>query len=274
MVMKECNVERERLLLYLEGSLPNAEAQDVEAHLEECETCQSLQIVEAELAAVLRDKLPRERANVELRPRVLAALELGHGAEPAGIVAFHPSRTRRVLASNWMPRLAMAAVLAFLLLVPVRGLFRAPALAQEAIERHDCHAPSFAGDDTPPCCRDLMLAVGDVLAAPSLGRRVPDLAPGGLELAAVTHCNFKGVAVNMVGYQGPDATTFSLYITDQVTEQFMQHSTREVSGLTQARHSVKGSDVTMWERDGLIYFWVGPHESPSYDQALVRLLEM
>ncbi|UCE02577.1 MAG: zf-HC2 domain-containing protein [Candidatus Latescibacterota bacterium] len=271
--MSDCNLERERLLLYLDGVLRNAEAEAVESHVEQCATCQSLEVIDAELAALIRRKLPVASASPALRGRVLASLEAEDGPAAARVADLRESWSRRLFASPWLPRLVMAAVLAFLLLVPVRGLFRPPALAQAAIERHGCHADGLDGADTPPCCHDLMLSVGALLQAPSAGQVVPDLGTEGLKLIATTHCEFDDTAVNMLAYRASDAATFSLYITDRVTEQFMQLSVQEVNGMAQARHRVKESEVTIWKRDGLIYFWVGPHDSPSYDQALARLLE-
>jgi anti-sigma factor RsiW len=272
--MSDCNLKRERLLLYLDGVLRNAEAEAVEAHVEHCATCQSLEVIDDKLAALIRRKLPVASASPALRARVLASLENGDVSEAAQVVDLRESWHARLFASPWLPRLVMAAVLAFLLLVPVRGIFRAPALAQAAIERHGCHAVGRDGGDTPPSSRDLMLSVGALLQAPSVGQTVPDLRTEGLELITTTHCSFDDTAVNMLAYRGSDSETFSLYITDRVTEQFMQLSVQEVNGMAQARHRIKESEVTIWKRDGLIYFWVGPHDSPSYDQALAQLLEL
>ncbi|MFQ5600168.1 MAG: hypothetical protein ACE5G2_06400, partial [Candidatus Krumholzibacteriia bacterium] len=156
------------------------------------------------------------------------------------------------------------------ILVPLRSLFRAPALASVAVERHKCHAEAI-GDSIPPCCKDLMLAVGDSLVAPALGGVVPDLGSDGLELELSTLCSFKDIAVSLLGYRAPDSSLFSLYISDRVTGEFDGLRTRETGGLLQARHRVKDNDVTIWKRDGLVYFWVGPHANPSYDLALADL---
>lgn len=268
-----CELSRERLALYLEGRLDAAEARHVERHLEACASCEDTELVEPELVALLRDTLGTATASSALQARVRAAIRAADAAaQPAArVVGIREPWYHRVLASAWTPRLAMVATLAILMLAPAILMNRAPALAKTAVARHDCHAPSF-GLALPACCQDLALSVGDPLGAPSEGAAVPDLAAVGLHLATSTRCTYDTAAVNQIGYRTADSESFSLYISDQVTEQFMQIRTREVAGVEQARHRLEENDVTIWEHDGRIYFWVGPHASPTYDAALAALL--
>jgi anti-sigma factor RsiW len=255
-----CDLSRERLLQYLEGSLPGEEARQVEAHLESCLACQAEPLLSPAFAGFLQDKLPAEAPSPALRARLNQSLQ-EEAVEGAG-----SSWWQRWLGSPWMPRVAMATVLAFLLLVPVRTFLRAPALAQEAVSSHENHLPSIGGA-LPACCTDLGLHVGDVLGPPSAGALVPDLRPLGLELVVTSLCSGK-IEVTRLCYRDAQGSLFSLYMTDQVAEEFQQLRPRETRGLPQAQYRVDGNEVTLWERGDLVHFWIGPRGSSHYDQAL------
>jgi anti-sigma factor RsiW len=259
-----CELWRERLRLYLEARLPAADAAAVEAHLESCAACQSLPLVSSEFARLLRAKLPAAPAPEALRARILQALSPASSGAAAAAPAPVLSRWRPALASPWTLRLVMAAVLLFLLLVPVRSLFRAPAMAQELVRRHDAHAP-FCGGRLPGCCRDLGLQPGATLGAPSPGATVPDLHAAGLELVVTSRCD-GGTPVNLLVYRSAAGELFSLYMTDQAAEQFL-HQPRSVG-----HHRVQDHDVVVWEREGCIHFWVGPERRDETDLALKLLL--
>jgi hypothetical protein len=250
----QCQLPREQLELYLEGLLSGPRAREVETHLQSCAHCQSVEIVEPEIAALLREKLGVAQANPALRARVLdsiaarASSELHGEAVAAPVLDIREHWYRRMLASPWTPRVAMVATLLFLMGLPFHLLNQAPAMAKNALDRHECHAPSF-GVEMQSCCTDLMLAVGDALQSPSEGESVPDLVVAGLELATATRCSFDNVVVNQIGYRGPD-----------------------LRGVERARHRFEEYEVTIWARGGLTYFWVGPHTDPKYDTALVALM--
>lgn len=273
----QCQLPREQLELYLEGLLSEAEAREVEQHVQSCALCQGMEIVEPEIGALLRQKLGVAVASPALRARVLQAIDKDASADPhameraAPVVDIRQHWYRRILASPWTPRAAMVATLLFLMFLPFHLLNQAPVLAKTALERHECHAPSF-GVEMQACCTDLMLAVGDALQSPSEGESVPDLGSAGLHMVAATRCSFDNVVVNLIGYQGQESQTFSLYISDQVTEQFMQLRTESEHGVERARHRFDEKEVTIWERGGLVYFWIGPHSDPSYETALVALM--
>ncbi len=257
-----CAIERARLRLYLEGKLDAAEAAGVEAHLEACASCQSLALVPPEVVQLLRAKLPAVQAPAALREGLLHGLDTeGRDIVPAPVPL---PWWRRAAASAWTPRLAMAALLLFLLLVPARSLLRAPAMAQEAVKRHEAHAP-FCGRELPRCCHDLELRPGAVLAAPSAGESVPDLGAVGLELIVTSRCD--GLTpVNLLCYRNRAGELFSLYITDQVAEQFLHQ--RRWGG----RHSVQSHDVALWRHHGYAYIWVGQRGSRNdTDRALALL---
>ncbi len=267
-----CTLSRQRLQLFLEGRLSDDASREVEQHVQSCETCQAVEIVEPELRDLLCEKLGRAAPGAALRARVRAIAAGAEDPPQAAVVDIRSRWYRRALASPWTPRVAMVATLLFLILVPFHLLQQAPALAKAAARRHDCHAPTF-GQAMPPCCHDLLLAVGDALDAPSKGTAVPDLAGSGLQLVTVTRCSFDNVVVNQIGYRDANSRSFSLYMSDQVTEQFMLLDTQSEDGAPRERHRLEENDVTIWERDGLIYFWVGPHASSNYDTALAMLMD-
>ena len=272
-----CGLPREDLDRFLEGRLAESRRLEVEQHVETCDACQGVEIVGAEWGALLRDKLTRVTATAALRARIVQQLGSPAGSDARVTSTAAPfglhrvGRYRRLLHSNWAPRVAMAAMLGFLMLVPDVLLNRTPAMATSAAKRHACHAPSF-GVGMPPCCTDLHLAVGDRLAAPAAGAAVPGLGSIGLDLATATRCSFDNVVVNQIGYRTLDSAMFSLYITDQVAEQFMQIHTESVGGVERARHRLAENDVTIWERDGLVYLWVGPYANAKYETALASLM--
>jgi hypothetical protein len=289
-----CGVESRELWLFLRGQLEGEAERRLLDHLESCALCQSVPLMETGYAEMLRTKLAGRAAGADLRARVLGRLRgeeaaparaapagsgsledagrtPGTGTASAPVDAAPPgvARYRRLLASSWLPRLAMAAVFAVLLLVPVRALFRSPALAVEAATRHTHHA-SLYGGPLPACCRDLGLSEGDLLGAPSEGLRIPDLGGWGLHLVAASCCTAGGVRVNQLGYRGPDGAMFSLYLSDQVAEQFGEFRTR--AGSDRARSRVRAAAVTTWKRGGIVHLWVGPHADPNYDLALAALV--
>ena len=112
-----------------------------------------------------------------------------------------------------------------------------------------------------------------MLGPPSPGCRIPELGAGGLTLIAAAHCTGRP-EVNLLGYRSRAGAMFSLYITDRVSEEFMGLRTRQVDGLPEARYRLKDLAVTVWKRDGLVYFWVGPATDAAYDLILADLLHM
>ncbi len=263
-----CDLSSREFLQYLEGELLGSSAAAVELHLGQCESCQAEALLSPALAAMLQARLPAHPAPAALARRLRTA------QPPAPIASDPRPRTgpettvswRRWLASPWAPRLAMAAVVAVLVLIPARGFWRAPALAQEAVDRHAGHLP-FWGGPIPACCLDLMLAAGAILDAPSAGERVPDLSGIRLELLTATRCTGLST-VNLLCYRSAVGDVFSLYISDQVAEQFQALHLRDGR---QARYRVQDSEVTLWARNRFLYQWVGPHGSTAYDQALALL---
>jgi hypothetical protein len=262
-------MDRDDLWRYLAGGLDGDPEVRVREHVERCGTCQSVTLVDARLAALLRQKLGEETAPA-FRQQIVDTLR----REASGATAAAGRRIeawwRRALRSPWTPRWAMAAVLVLLVLLPFRSFFQAPALAQAAAGRHVHHAPAYGGP-LPSCCRDLGLGPGDMLGPPSPGCRIPELGGGGLTLIAAAHCT-GSPEVNLLGYRSRAGATFSLYITDRVTEEFMGLRTRQADGLPEARYRVKDLAVTVWKRDGLVYFWVGPATDAAYDLILADLL--
>lgn len=259
-----CGLKLPDLRAYLEGSLSPEEAGRVESHLEHCAECQSLQVMAPGFQALLSRQLPRERVREAFRNRVRQTLGLVQ-SEGAAETAWW----QRSLASPWMPRLAMALVLALLVLVPGRGLLRAPALAQEAVRSHDFHAASCDGP-LPSCCTDLALSEGARLPAPAAGCVIPDLRPLGLHLLVSSRCAGKAVVARLA-YRDEQGALFSLYITDQLTEEFHALHPREVRGRLQAQYGVAGSRVALWEQGGFLYTWIGPQASSHTREALAIL---
>jgi len=261
-----CDLAPAELLRYLEGKLPQAAATAVELHLGRCESCQAEALLPAEFAAMLQARLPAPPVPAALARQLHAAHSPLPRAEAFPSSAESRFPWRRWLASPWTPRLAMAAVVAVLLLIPARGFWKAPAVAQEAATRHAGHLP-FWGGPMPGCCQDLRLAVGAILDAPSAGERIPDLGAVGLDFVAATRCTGP-TTVNLICYRTAAGEFFSLYMSDQVAEQFQAHPRRPGEP---SRYRVQDSDVTLWARNGFLYQWVGPHGSSAYDQALALL---
>jgi hypothetical protein len=265
MMTMSCDLSRQRLQHYLEGRLSAEEARQVQEHVQACETCQSVQLLEPQWTALLRQRLRPEPPGAEFRSRLRGSLNLARAdestAEPPQSKAFVTW-----LASPWMPRLAMVLVLGFVVLVPLRGLFHAPLLAQEAVRSHVLHVPTCDGP-LPACCTDLALGVGQSLPDPSAGRRIPDLRSLGLALIVTSHCRGP-IEVSRLCYRDAEGALFSLYITDRVTEQFQALHPRELRGMSQEHYRVEGSEVTLWEQGGLVHFWIGPRGSSHYHEAL------
>jgi mycothiol system anti-sigma-R factor len=272
--MMDCRELHQKVYAFLDGELDPELRAVVEKHLDSCPACRADVHVERELWGALGERLRRsEPAPAALRARILEGIQAS--ATPA------PRSYGRLLASPWMPRLAMAAVLVVMLMVPLRFLMlRTPALALAAAERHGCHDLEASGP-LPPCCEALAAGLGDVLGDPSAGVRVPDLEAQGLALARATRCSFSQRVVNMLAYQDRGGSRFSLYISDRDAREFKLLRTRVVNGVPQLRdtvpvndevHHVHGTyEVTIWQRDGLVYTWVGPSASPAYEAALRRL---
>jgi len=248
------------------GLDPQAEAA-LRAHLEQCPACRELAGREDAWIDFLRQRLGGAGPEcAALEARIRAALE---GARP------HPAA--RLLGSGWAPRLAMAAVLAVVVLVPLWWLAGgAPARAKAAVARHDAHLHAPAGT-IPPCCTPLDLAPGQPLAAHLAEERVPDLAASGLRFLFAAYCTFGGDPVYALAYEGADGR-FSLYIGERGTREFklLRHETRD--GVPQARHlvapeegrSTLALDVVLWLRSGRLFTWVGP-EGASFEAARRRL---
>jgi hypothetical protein len=64
---------------------------------------------------------------------------------------------------------------------------------------------------------------------------------------------------------------FSLYITDRALDNFHAMRTRVADGMRTARHEVHHCEVTIWEKAGLVWFWIGPRAQPEYSTALTDL---
>lgn len=272
--MMDCRGVQQQVYAYLDGELSDVERGRVDAHLRDCAACREQVQRERQVGALLRARLAGgEPAPATLRSAILNRIRTAPRAAP------WPAR---LLASPWTPRLAMAAVLALLLLLPLQRLVqRTPALASAAAARHACHDLPAEGP-LPPCCRDLGLRPGDVLADPSDGARVPDLEPLGLRLVRATRCDFEGRVVNMMVYHDARSQRFSLYTTDRDGREFKLLRTRTADGVTQARHSVTPQppsgastetfDVAIWQQGNLVYTWVGAHDgNATFDTALARL---
>lgn len=94
----------------------------------------------------------------------------------------------------------------------------------------------------------------------------------------MTRCTFAAAIVNLMSYEAPGAGRFSLYITDRSAREFKTLRAERHAGVTSSRRVVvTGADqqpysVTLWERDGFVWTWVGPAHSPVYETAL-RVLQ-
>ena len=259
------------LVAFADGGLAADEHAAVAAHLAACPVC--------------RDALERERAFGELLRRRLGASEPAPGAlrdrvmGGLGPFAVNPAAAAprpawiRALGSHWGPRLAMAAVLVLAVLVPL--LWHGgpvPALAATAAAQHACHGLA-PGAPLPHCCTALGVGVGGRLGPPSDGVAVPDLSAAGLALAGATRCTFAPGAVNLMSYEAPGGGRFSLYITDRSTREFKTLRVERRGGMTSSRRFVvTGADqepyaVTLWQRGGFVWTWVGPAKSPVFETA-------
>lgn len=257
------------LVAFADGGLEAGEHAAVAAHLAACDECRDALAREEEFAATLRARwavpVPAPEA---LRARVASIVDappLAPRERPAWL---------RALGSPWGPRLAMAAVLVLAVLVPF--LWRGgpvPALATTAAAQHACHGLA-PGAPLPPCCTALAVGVGDALGPPSPGVRVPDLRAAALGLAGATRCTFALAPVNLMSYEDGTGGRFSLYITDRSTREFKTLRAERRGGVTQSRVVVRGGAdqvpyaVTVWQRDGCVWTWVGPESSPASAAAL------
>src|SRR5439155_15754656 len=116
--LMDCKILGERLVAYLDGELGAEEAQGLQAHARACPACAARVHGEEAFAAFLRRRLRSpEPAPVELRNRIVSALAAGEGRPGER----RPWRLGEVLASPWLPRVAIAAVLVLLVLVPLVG---------------------------------------------------------------------------------------------------------------------------------------------------------
>lgn len=257
-----CRLLHEKLDAYLRGTLAAPEAASLERHLETCQACQEIDVVGAAFGAWVRRRMPPATLPPGFQQRLQDAL---------AVSAVEPGRRGvllRFFGSPWGPRMAMAAVLLVLVSVPIRGLFRAPALARVAVESHQAHTERDPALPLPTCCVRLPLAVGDPLDS---GHRavVPDLSEEGLELALATRCTLRGEPVTILAYRDVGEKAFSLYIADRLPEEF--DSLRRADGLRPVKSAARGSAVTIWEQGGLVYFWIGPERDPQYATALSHL---
>ncbi len=268
--MMNCQMMQREWDEYLEGGLTSERRTLMETHLQTCEDCQALPVVGEALVTLLRQRLAPTAAPAVLRARIMESISPdGAAASPAAGFSV-TTWMSNWLGSPWAPRLAMAAVLAFLLLVPLRGFLQPPVLAKEAVDRHEHHVSAAASEEFS-CCKALHLQPGDILGDPSRGARVPDLSSDGLELVVATRCGYAGNDVTILAYRSAGEESFSLYITDQALDNFQEMRTKVSSDIVQARHEVRSSEVTIWERSGLIWFWVGPRSNPEYSTALADL---
>lgn len=249
----DCNAVEPHLVAHLHGELGAGEESAVRVHLAGCAACRARIEHERAFDGWLRERL-RTPAPAALAGRVREALQ-----------EERRSALVRLFGSPWTPRAAMAAVLAVVILVPLWWLAGGPpAPAVAAASRHATHGP---GPSLPPCCIALDLRTGDVLEAPSAGVRVPDLADVGLHLVRATRCTFGASPVNALEFEDAAGNRFSLYIGTAGIPEFRRLRPRVVDGVAQLRHVVPASKVrgardrlavTLWERAGFLYTWVGP----------------
>jgi hypothetical protein len=107
-----------RISEYLDGDLPDGEAQKLEAHLAECHACAEI-LVELKKVQALARALPERLPSRDLWPEIAAALREG-GVEGTDVIRLHPDwsapaarRSRRFLRLS-IPQ-AVAASLALML---------------------------------------------------------------------------------------------------------------------------------------------------------------
>lgn len=252
------------------GALAREQVAELEEHLRRCPACRDLAGRERAWIELLQDRLGGvDPASEALRARIRTAVDAGA-----------PPWTTRILASGWTPRLAMAAVLALVLVVPLVWLGGGtPARATAAAQRYAAHAPTPNGA-VPPCCTPLELGVGDPLAPRVPEVRVPDLAAAGLAFAHAAYCTFGDDPVYSLEYGDRAGGRFSLYIGEHGAREFklLRHETRD--GVSQARHTVAPPaaasgpalrvEVVLWMRGGRLFTWVGP-EGPGFEAARRQL---
>jgi anti-sigma factor RsiW len=242
-----------------DGELDAGATAAAEQHLATCAACRELLSRARGFDAWMRTRLGSETASPALHAAVRAASTARTTPPPRPIWI-------RALASPWAPRLAMAAVLAFVLAAPLVWLpQRAGALALTAARQHAAHEGGAPGDPLPPCCTAVAASVGTRLGEPSPGVVVPDLAGAGLALAGATRCTFAPTPVSMLVYAGPGGA-YSLYATAHGSREFAilrpgddgaaVHRSVAVPG--DAHHGPERLEVTIWKRDGIVYTWVGP----------------
>lgn len=265
--MPSCETYRERLMAHADGELGAAERVAVEEHARGCAACAAALRHETAMSQFLRTRLPvRDAAPTSLRD----AIRTRASALPSSPAPWYV----RGLAWRWTPRLAMAAVLAVLLVVPLQYFRRGvPGIVTVAVARHACHALEPSGD-LPPCCIDLRSAPGDALGPPSAGASVPDLEPAGLRFMRAARCTFQDRPVNLIAYRDARNRPFSVYITDADRE-FKLLRTRRVDGTTRFQLSVppeagggEAHEVVLFEQSGFVYTLVGPDAGAEFEAAL------
>src|SRR5579864_2194058 len=104
----------------VDGALNSAERQAVSAHLATCRDCRDRQADERALKALLRERIPIVSAPVELRQKIIAALDREDSRPVVRRVWF----SRRPLWLGSIGALAAAAVV--LMVILVGGLGRQP----------------------------------------------------------------------------------------------------------------------------------------------------
>ena len=265
----ECVRWCEKLPAFGDGALDAADHAAVAAHVAACTDCRDAaareQLFTGWLVSALRQAEPAPEG---LRDRVWSGLATAKAP-------FASPWWTRPLGSVWAPRLAMAAVLALVFLVPVvRRLWVPPALATVSARQHVCHDLA-TGALMPPCCTALDVhAVGDRLGPPSDGRRIPDLTAAGLAWSGASRCTFAPAPVNMLVYQALSGARFSLYMSGESAREFKQLRLKVDDGVAQAQYDVPvGSPsvayrVTLWREAGIVITWIGPKDDPAYALAL------
>jgi anti-sigma factor RsiW len=263
----DCGVVAALLPAFADGELDTLQRAAVGAHLAHCPACQALRQHEDAFTALLRARLPgTEAAPASLRAAIGAALS----ADP------RPAFWARSLASPWLPRIAAAAVLALLVVVPLAWLpQRSHGQAQATVEQHRSHA-FLPGEPLPPCCTPVAAGVGTALGPPSPGAVVPDLHASGLELTTVVHCTFAPAPVHLLSYRDAAGSVYSLYVTDRAWREFKLLRARSREGVVQVRDEIEtaaGSFSVCRYLDGrLVYTWVAPAANATGAAALATLL--
>jgi anti-sigma factor RsiW len=261
---------------YLDGELDAAQAAEFERLLAESPEYRAQFEIERDYDAVLRRRLRlrlAEPAPAALRNTITAALAT-------------PPKTpwyARGLASAWAPRLAMAAVLAVVLLIPaLRLLQRVPDVAHAAGARHACHHHLDIEGPLPPCCREIAAGVGQILGEPTPGVAVPDLAIAELRLVRAMQCTFRQSNTSQLLYKDASGRTFSLVLSAWEPASFRMIRWRAVEGVPRAEfvvpvddpvhHVHENFDVTLWRAGDFACTWTGPAQDPDHAAAL-RVLQ-